>query len=194
MTKPHVWHIVKAWPTAVPDDVGFIIRPGAVPQQYAGLVRREALRCRRPVRFIGDLDPQDLAVFLSLAFGDYRFRPKRETAVPIVYAGISDDWLEAAERALLPSAGNARSIDFAKIELNPIERRFLSLLERVGPPLEEWVGPRCAGLLRGGHKIELEALLAKADLFDGSYAAGLRHVLVGRGERYRRTSGRARVE
>jgi hypothetical protein len=174
------------WKAVLPNSVSLVVRPGVAPAHYAAMVRREAIRCRCRVRFVGDLDPQDLAIYLSLAFGDYSMRPNPRSAVPIVHAGINDLWLGAAERAFKADPQWSNLLEWATIPMTAAERRYLAVVEKLGPPLEKWVGPRCASLLHGGKKIEVEALLnAPADR--SSYARALARLL--RGPRHSRTRG-----
>jgi hypothetical protein len=168
------------WAAALAKNTAILIRPGVATATYATLVRREALRARCHVRFIGDLDPEDLAIFLSLAYGDYRLRPRARSAVPIIHAGINDAWLDAAEAAMSSRHRPLGSFpECIAIDMNEAEQHFLRILENVGPPLEKWVGPRCARLLRGGLKIELEGVL-NPELYRDSYVHALGHLLMDR--------------
>jgi hypothetical protein len=153
--------LITHWKGALPSNATILVRPGVQPLHYAAAVRREAERCRCRVRFVGDLDPQDLAVFLSLAFGDYTMRPHPRGAVPITHVGINDAWLIAAEKAFPTGYGGSalEFIEWASIPLTKDEQRYLAVVEGLCRPLEQWVGPRCASLLRSGRKLELEAFL-----------------------------------
>jgi hypothetical protein len=166
------------WKNALPHDAMCITRSGVAPEHYAAVVRREANRCRCRVRFLGDLDPQDLAIHLSLAYGDHAMRPRSKSAVPIVHTGINDAWIAAAEKAWVSMEGSRSTsfIDFATIPMNVNERRYLHVVEQLGPPLEKWVGSRCAGLLRDGRKIEVEAIL-DLPVHSESYVRALRRLL-----------------
>jgi hypothetical protein len=160
-TKGGAAHQLIAQWKALPRDATVVVRPGVQPARYAAAVRREARRCRSRVRFVGDLDPQDLAIYLSLAFGDYTMRPHARSAVPIVHVGVNDAWLAAADKAFPRGYGGTSSSfdDWAAIAMSDVERRYLEVVEQLGPPLEQWVGPRCASVLRSGRKLEIDAFL-----------------------------------
>jgi hypothetical protein len=179
-SQPLSW-LVTDWKEALPAKVEVIVHWGLVVDHQADRVRREASRCGRRIRFLGDLDPQDLATYLSLAFGGHRMRP-RKSAVPIVYAGINDAWLGAAESAtkIQPQS----FLDTGSIEMTDAEKRYLRVVEQLAPQLETWVGPRCAALLRSGRKIEMEAVL-NPEIFRLGYIALLRKLLTGEDERPR---------
>jgi hypothetical protein len=181
-TKGGPAHMIGTeWAAALPKRTAILIRSGVATTTYATIVRREALRARCRVRFMGDLDPEDLAIYLSLEYGGYRMRPSPRSAVPIVYAGINDAWIDAAEAAL-SSSRRRRSWPFPEcvaIEMNGDEQRFLRTLEEVVPPLERWVGPRCARLLHAGMKIELEGVL-NPNIYPASYLPAIAGLLTGR--------------
>jgi hypothetical protein len=170
--------LASKWKTALPKNATCITRGALATAADAAIVRDEALRCKRRVRFFGDLDPQDLAIYLSLAFGSHTMRPQPATAVPILHTGINDAWLDAAEAAW-PRRGewSSRSfLDCAAIAMEDEQRRYLEVVEQLGPPLETWVGPRCAALLRQGTKIEVEAFL-NLPVRSVPYARSLRRLL-----------------
>src|SRR6185295_10619779 len=98
---------------------------------------------------------------LSLAFGDHTMRPHARSAVPIVHVGVNDAWIAVAEKVFPRGYGGTSSsfADWAAIPMNDAERAYLSIVEQLGPPLEQWVGPRCASVLRSGRKFEIEAFL-----------------------------------
>jgi hypothetical protein len=169
-----VYALGTRWKAALPDDAILVMRTGVAAAHCAAIVRREAIRCRSRVRFVGDLDPQDLAIYLGLAFGDYSMRPNPRTAVPLVHTGINDAWLAAAERAFRADPRWSNMLEWVALPMTVAEQSYLTVLEQLGPPLEEWVGPRCASLLRGGKKIEVEAFLnSPADPRSYARALGL---------------------
>lgn len=71
------------WKESISKSTALLVRHGVATATYAAMVRREALRAQNRVRFLGGLDPEDLSIFLSLAYGNYRMRPRRRSAVPI---------------------------------------------------------------------------------------------------------------
>lgn len=94
--------------------------------------------------FLGDMDPGDLMVFAWL-------RAHLDRA-QITYLGISDEYInhlgvELPEAYIMSCA--------------PSEQASLAVLGTMVPDYRELVGPRCAGLLDKGQKIELEAIVSK---------------------------------
>jgi hypothetical protein len=149
-------------------------RYGPVMPPYAALVATEAKRRRLPVRFIGDLDPDDLLVFLSLAVR------LRKWNVVVQYAGIDDAWLascEATRRASWPA-------DSALIELRPFEIKILRRLETLPVPWERLIGPSAMALLRRGFKLELEGATNPC-FYKPAHHRTLRRLLSGRSVRGR---------
>jgi hypothetical protein len=90
--------------------------------------------------FLGDCDPFDLLVFAWLRMH-----------MPARYLGTSD--------AVLSAVGVDVN-DRITISLSEEEQRAMSLVRDVWPEFAEAVGPNCAALLDGGHKLELEALVS----------------------------------
>ncbi len=95
------------------------------------------------VLYLGDLDPTDIMVFLWLRD---RFRDKS-----IRYLGLSDSFLSAHNVTPDPR--------WHLIALKSNEHRAICLLDELGFSLEELVGETCAGILRNGNKLELDAVV-----------------------------------
>ncbi len=96
--------------------------------------------------FLGDLDPQDLLVYVWLRAG---LRQKE-----IQFLGVSDSYLEKL-KVVIP--------DTFVMHCSASERRSMALLTTVFPDLEQVVGKRCHELLSDGRKIELEAVVSALD-------------------------------
>jgi hypothetical protein len=129
---------------ALPGDVATFASPA--PSEPRGLPLLRTLAGGAPVAFIGDLDPPALVQFVETA----RMAAPR---VHVAYAGIDDAWIEQVEAGLAH-----RRLEHLLIPLDPGERALLLKLERA-IDLERLVGPRCAALLRGGRKLEIEGAL-----------------------------------
>jgi hypothetical protein len=133
-----------------PQDTDALVSYGVPSIRVCDIAREQARSAGRPIQFVGDLDPLDLAAYAALAAGGTPLR-RRRRSVPVEYAGIDDRWLDLCER-------HARRPPVATytIRLSTREREQLSALQRAGLDLEATVGPRCAALLRAGSKLEIE--------------------------------------
>ncbi len=152
-----------------PDDAGCIIfttKPAAVSEviEHAG----DAFHCsmvgryglpddsdlhwirkligRRPLMFLGDLDPVDLLVFAWL-------RAKLRST-PVVHLGLNDVLLKALGRL---------SLSRLSIPLAPSEQESLPFLKETLPDLSAMIGPTCAKLLERGRKVELDIIGDRQD-------------------------------
>ncbi|HYV49049.1 MAG TPA: hypothetical protein VFA20_29515 [Myxococcaceae bacterium] len=107
--------------------------------------RREIGACLskvRPAIFLGDLDPLDLHVYLTL----------RKDAVELRYGGLNDACLELCERNFKKGR---LLFDAPTIGMGPMERRHFSILDSM-VDVAALIGPRSRDLLRSGRKLELE--------------------------------------
>jgi hypothetical protein len=134
-----------------PARTDAVVHYGMPARRQCDLLRAHAEQVRSPLRFVGDLDPLDLSVFVALQAGGAPMRTRPAPPVPVIYAGIDDSWLALCERRL-----RGREIRNVLIRQDRTERRLLSELERSGVDVEALVGPRCATLLRDGLKLEIE--------------------------------------
>jgi hypothetical protein len=134
-----------------PERTDAIVHYGMPSRRQCELLRAHARATAMPLRFVGDLDPLDLAVFRSLQSGGAPLRARASPAVPVVYAGIDDDWLSLCERRL-----GGRPLASVCIRQDATEKKLLAQLVRHGVDLDAFVGPRCAALLRSGLKLEIE--------------------------------------
>ena len=135
-----------------PEHLFAMVRYGLPTRAYFDLIKSLVARSRRPLGFVGDLDPFDLTTFLALRSGDSDLRRPAHRALALTYRGIDDRWLELCERHLLPRWKGALPL----IKMSPLEQEHAELLIRLAPWLLELTGPRCAELLRSGMKLELE--------------------------------------
>jgi hypothetical protein len=125
-----------------------LVRYGVPTPSYLEEVRRRAEELSLPIFFVGDLDPLDLTVYLTLRHGNADLNPKSFHDIPVHYSGVSDRWLEMRpfpNREIRGSLGMER-----------LECEHLNFLLSVRPDLRELVGARCFELLRAGFKLELE--------------------------------------
>jgi hypothetical protein len=134
-----------------PDRTDAVVHYGMPSRRQCGLLRTHAGAAGAPLRFVGDLDPLDLTVFASLQAGGAPLRARAAPAVQVTYAGIDDAWLCICERRL-----RDRQLESVCIRQDATEKRLLAALERAGIDVQALVGPRCAALLRGGLKLEIE--------------------------------------
>ncbi|MCA9101828.1 MAG: hypothetical protein KDA63_11785 [Planctomycetales bacterium] len=92
----------------------------------------------RHVCFLGDCDPPDLLVFAWL-----------RSQLGMIYVGLCD--------RMLADSGVVLD-ETCVIALSAAERQARHLMHRAVPDLRELVGDKCAALLDGGAKVELEAM------------------------------------
>ena len=141
-TAPVGWWLAAG---GVPDDLGFACTAQPNDARALRVLDRVLPRGSQPV-FIGDLDPMGLVQYVELARN--LARKKRR----LVYGGLDDTWLAAMRRQLV----RAQGLDVLRIALDRDELRLLARLDRA-IDLDVLVGRDSAAMLRGGHKIEIEA-------------------------------------
>lgn len=134
-----------------PERTDAIVHYGMPSRRQCELLRAHARATSLPLRFVGDLDPLDLAVFRSLRSGGAPLRARAAPALPVAYAGIDDEWVEICERRL-----GGRPLATVCIRQDATEKKLLAQLVRGGIDLAALVGPRCAALLLSGLKLEIE--------------------------------------
>jgi hypothetical protein len=144
---PRIWLRTDRYPARTDA----IVHYGMPSRLQCELLRTHARSTGSPLRFVGDLDPLDLAVFRSLQAGGAPLRARAAPAVPVAYAGIDDEWLRICERRL-----EGRPLATVCIRQDATERRLLAQLVKGGVDLDALVGPSCGGLLRDGLKLEIE--------------------------------------
>jgi len=157
-----------------PERLFAMVRYGLPTRAYFELIKLVADRARRPLGFVGDLDPFDLTTFLALRSGDPDLRRPAHRALELSYRGIDDRWLELCERHLLPRWKGALPL----IKMSSLEQEHAELIIRLAPWLLELTGPRCAGLLRSGMKLELEGASNPAFYGNGFPKRLLAHLLL----------------
>ena len=134
-----------------PARTDAVVHYGMPSPRHCEMLRAHARAIGTGMRFVGDLDPLDLAVFATLRTGGAPLRSRAAAAIPIAYFGIDDFWLGMCERRL-----GDRELRDVLIQQDQTERKLLVGLERAGLDVEALVGPRCAALLRDGLKLEIE--------------------------------------
>ena len=160
----------------LPAGLGAIVRPGLATPNYCALLRREAKALRQPVLFVGDCDPYDLTVFLSLQRGSDDLVKHAETAAPVRYLGVDDRWLALCAAAFSPPEGGNPDFKLVLTGMTALERRHLEVLLEVAPEIERLVGPRCMQILRAGRKLELEGACSRSLYTEGFCGKLLHHV------------------
>jgi hypothetical protein len=154
----HVFLFTKVWLPRLwlrsdhyPAKVDAIVHYGMPSRRQCDVLRAHADATGMALRFVGDLDPLDLAVFRSIQAGGAPPRGRAAPKVPVAYAGIDDEWLAICERRL-----GGRPLATVCFRQDATERKLLAQLVRGGVDLDALVGPRCAALLRSGLKLEIE--------------------------------------
>src|SRR5580658_4000319 len=126
---------------ALPSKQTVVSRYGVPSRPYVAALSRA---CPRGViHFVGDLDPLDLTVYLSLVG---RLRPLGRT---IRYLGIDGAWVERCRRAL-------KRDKLPTIPMSDFEKRHFELLKRMGVPWSSIIGREALDVLDSGFKLELE--------------------------------------
>jgi hypothetical protein len=128
----------------VPDDVTIVTRFGIVSKPYADRVARECPSKR--LHFVGDLDPLDLAVFVSLSSLLQPF------GIAVQWLGVGGAWIDLCREHL---AGRW-TLDLVSIRMSAFETKQLALLEALPVDWSRILGDEAVALLRGGSKLELE--------------------------------------
>lgn len=124
---------------------GWVIasRPGIPGAAHARAISTLAHQLELPIRFVGDISPFDLHVFL-----EYRRLLATEGA-RIEWAGIGPSWLDACGR-LGPAV-------HARLELTSVEEKHRDQLVESVPALPALIGQRPWAILQAGAKITLES-------------------------------------
>jgi hypothetical protein len=151
LTKSTWMEMCDGWGTLDGGRTSLFTRYGIVPGVYADVVRLEMARMRaKKLAVVGDLDPLDLTVLLSLQCGGIE-ETARPGSIPVRWLGVRDQWLSACDRAL----GSKGSV-WATVTMNAFEVEHWRRLEALGISWEAIIGSRSVALLRAGKKVELE--------------------------------------
>lgn len=136
-----------------------VSRYGLLPAPCVRVVMLLAQKTSTTVRFVGDLDPLDLTVYLCLAFGGVEHLARETMGVAAEYAGIDDGWLANAEADLRPHWRRPARVRYpGAIKMTDFERDGIAWLFECFEGWEHVIGPRCVELLTSGWKIELEGI------------------------------------
>jgi hypothetical protein len=128
--------------------VGFLHAPFPADPRLSDAVHLFGL-AQAKVLFVGDMDPVAVAQYLAAQ------RMLAAAGGPqLLYGGMNDAWVAAIGESSWPLAR-------LSIRMSRSEVRLLHVLESE-VRLDTLLGPDCAGLLRSGSKIELEAALNPA--------------------------------
>ena len=160
----------------VPDDVMIIQRYGLLSTAYVRLIRREVAAAGCPLHFVGDLDPLDLTVLLSLRVGGIGGETSDEPSLDVTYLGVSDSWMALCGRHRVATfRDRPKSV---MIPLTPFEQAQLRWLESRDVEWDAVVGAESMAILRSGWKFELEGA-SNPHLHDGEFPRVLRAYLLG---------------
>jgi hypothetical protein len=149
-----------AWQEILPEDSIILGRYG-IPTTTT---RKEisAYFSRAPVAiFVGDLDPLDLHVYLTL----------REDTPALRYGGLNDACLEFLQRNLK----RGRRLERLMLPMGPNERRHFAILDSM-VDVAALMGPWSREVFRHGLKLELEAI-CNLDWFKSGYFKAFRQFL-----------------
>jgi hypothetical protein len=103
----------------------------------------------RELAVVGDLDPLDLTVLLSLGSGGLGGKGAH---IRVVWHGPRDQWLDACDRARRRSGWRG----VPTITMTTFERSHWEQLRALDVPWARVLGPRSVALLDAGEKLELE--------------------------------------
>jgi hypothetical protein len=170
--------LLKQWLQAgpLPGGLAAVVRSGLATANYCAFLKREARTLGLPVLFIGDCDPYDLTVYLSLLRGGDDLAKNDASAVPVHFLGIDDRWLALCANAFSPPEGGSDDFKLVMGEMSPVERRHLDALLKLAPEVERLVGPRCMQILAAGRKLELEGACSRSLYAEGFCQKLLHHV------------------
>jgi hypothetical protein len=145
------WTLFKhLWNYRLPHSIAMFGGAGLVNEAYRHCIAAEARRLKRPIHYFGDLDPLDLANFLSLKVAVEPLGAK------VKYAGVGGAWLRNIRNPI--TKGRKRFIE-ATILMSPFEKMMLSWLETMSVDWDSVVGAEAMKLLRAGRKLEVEGAI-----------------------------------
>jgi hypothetical protein len=128
------------WEECLPDDSIILCRYGLPTATFRREISAYFSKTRSAI-FVGDLDPLDLHVYLTL----------REDTPALRYGGLNDSSLDFLERNLKRN----QRLDTPTLSMGPMERRHFAILDSM-VDIAALIGPRSRDLLRSGRKLELE--------------------------------------
>jgi hypothetical protein len=178
LTKELVLHrLTEGFYRGFPSQVAVVVHPGVATSPHCSLISACATAWGSDVWFLGDLDPQDLAIYASLCLGGDPFTEHSASRLKVGYAGINDAWIETAESCFKDASwGGDGFLDVISTPLAIAEKRYLNAVLPLIPNHEVLLGRRCSELLMSGRKIETEALL-NMTFFDRRYRRRVRSLL-----------------
>jgi hypothetical protein len=141
---------------------------GIVTATHAALIACEATRHKLSVHFVGDLDPWDLTVFLTLTV------ELRKYGIDAAYAGIGAEWLQSCRSRLR----RPFRLTDALIELAPFELRLLKLLWEAPVDWNRIIGPAGVEILCSRAKLELEGA-TNPGLYTRAHIREVQQILMG---------------
>ena len=124
-----------------------------------------------PIGFVGDLDVHDVAAFVALRRALADSPPIQRSK--LVYAGVSADWIERAERFLKPGIPLAT----ISVEERGLEKERWEILQKQWPRVRSALGGPTASWLDRGYKVEVEALWNPAIFRPGHFEQFVRYLV-----------------
>ena len=154
-------------------NLSMFVRSGAfVTPAHASLIACEARRQNSDVFFIGDLDPWDLTVFLTLV------TELRQYSIPVHYLGVGEQWIESCNAT---RARSWRAIDVT-IKFSRFEARLFSKLKALAVPWDRIIEHSGLRILEDGAKLEIEGAINPA-IYTKAHQHAIRSLVIGRGRR-----------
>jgi hypothetical protein len=144
------------------SHVTILTRYGVPSRGYIACLARAF--SRGPIEFVGDLDPLDLTVFLSLAS---RLRAFRKV---VRYVGVDSQWIERCRRYAKGSGS------LPLIRMSGFEVAHWALLKATDVAWERIVGFQAFEVLNQGFKLELEGA-TNPNIYSATLSAELTEVL-----------------
>lgn len=151
-----------------PPEIAVCSHSGLPTQEACAYVRAHAAHFHQPILFVGDLDPADLAAFLTLSIGSPSLKRPRGHRLKVKYLGLGDAMIDLCLRFL-----GKGSLDEICTPMTTLEKKHFALIERMVPVLRQIVGRNALELLHSGRKLEIEGAVSRS-LQDRDFAGALR--------------------
>jgi hypothetical protein len=162
----NLWHYIF---TDLPGDLAMFWQSWFPSRHEGDFLIRYAREVRRPIFFVGDLNPIGLTRFADL----------RSRGVPVEYLGLGDRWFQLCLKYRRPF-GTSKGLDsISSIRLDETGFEHLAMVNRLLPDLEKLVGPESFAFLQSGRTIELEGAAALSN-YRKSFLPALLDLLLGR--------------
>lgn len=141
-----------------------IVCPVLPARWHCGIIRYVVNQGEGNLRFVGDLDPLDLGIYLCLQRGGNDTNSHPRTRVPVQWSGVCGQWLSESVRHLREEhlGPLGRAIESLEQPMSAFEERATSVLMRIAPNLFREIDQQSVDVLRRNHKVEVDSLLNDA--------------------------------